>query len=346
MQFLLEQPGALQRRLIVQFPAQSVEAQARARLLALGKTAQLRGFRAGKVPQRVLEQTFGAKARTEALTEAVSVALREALSESGQRPALAPVLTECAANGDQIEFTAEFEVYPEVPTLDVSTLSLTAFESAVEDADVDASIAALQAEHQRLDEAFLLGIGIKEGGMAALRGALRAELQQQLDAAIWTRNKTEVIRQLSAAHADIEVPQGLIDNEVNALIAHAQTNAPLTADELAAARASLATEAQVRVRAFILLAEIARQNEIVPDQNRINTTLARIASEYDEPHKVVELYAADADLMATLRNRVIEDQAIDWVFAHASVTHCRVACSALVPTQSLGSDGPVKPAVD
>ncbi len=196
-----------------------------------------------------------------------------------------------------------------------------------------------------LDEAFLLSAGIHEGGMIALRNAVLDNLQHQRDAAIRARTKSDVMRQLSAAHSDIEVPKGLVDNELQALIAHAGTNAQDAGEKAPSSHSSLASEAQVRVRAFILLAEIARQNEIAPDQNRINTTLAQIASEYDEPQRVVELYAADSDLMVSLRNRVIEDQAIEWVIAHANVTPRRMAFAELVPVHSPISDALAEPAV-
>ena len=78
--------------------------------------------------------------------------------------------------------------------------------------------------------------------------------------------------------------------------------------------------ASQRVRAFLLLSEIGRQNAIQVDQRRVADTLAVIASTYEEPEKVVELYSRDAELMTGLRNRVMEEQALDWILAHAKVT--------------------------
>jgi trigger factor len=48
--------------------------------------------------------------------------------------------------------------------------------------------------------------------------------------------------------------------------------------------------------------------------------LATIASTYEEPEKVIELYARDQELMNNLRNRVLEDQVIDWIVDRAKVT--------------------------
>jgi trigger factor len=89
-------------------------------------------------------------------------------------------------------------------------------------------------------------------------------------------------------------------------------------------------DAESRVRAFILLTEIARQNAIVPDGKRVNQMLATIASTYEEPEKVVEMYARDAELMSSLRNRVVEDQVVDWVVEHGKVTEQHLSFAELM----------------
>ena len=48
--------------------------------------------------------------------------------------------------------------------------------------------------------------------------------------------------------------------------------------------------------------------------------LAAIASTYEEPQRVVELYRNDPQLMEGLRNRVLEDQVAEWVAEHARGT--------------------------
>ena len=48
--------------------------------------------------------------------------------------------------------------------------------------------------------------------------------------------------------------------------------------------------------------------------------LATIASTYEEPAQVVELYQRDPQLMGGLQNRVMEDQVAEWVAAHAQTT--------------------------
>jgi trigger factor len=78
--------------------------------------------------------------------------------------------------------------------------------------------------------------------------------------------------------------------------------------------------ARKRVIAGLLMGEIARKQEIKLDRTRVAEQLAAIASTYEEPEKVVELYNGDPQLMSGLQNRVIEDQVAEWVAEHAKTT--------------------------
>jgi trigger factor len=74
------------------------------------------------------------------------------------------------------------------------------------------------------------------------------------------------------------------------------------------------------VAAGVLVGEIARQNGIRLDNRRVAETLTTIASTYEEPQQVVELYQRDPNLMSSLQNRVLEDQVADWIAEHAQTT--------------------------
>jgi len=79
--------------------------------------------------------------------------------------------------------------------------------------------------------------------------------------------------------------------------------------------------ARKRVIAGLLMGEIARKQEIKIDRKRIAEQLAAIASTYEEPEKVIELYNGDPQLMSGLQNRVMEDQVAEWVAEHAKTTN-------------------------
>ena len=83
--------------------------------------------------------------------------------------------------------------------------------------------------------------------------------------------------------------------------------------------------AKKRVLVALLVGEIARRNELRLDQRRLNETMRLIASTYEEPEQVIELYRNDPQLMAGLQQRVMEELVIDWIAERA--THTEQALS-------------------
>ena len=78
--------------------------------------------------------------------------------------------------------------------------------------------------------------------------------------------------------------------------------------------------ARKRVLVGLLVGEIARRNELRLDPRRVNETLRLIASTYEEPQQVIDLYRNDPQLMTGLQNRVMEEQVIDWIAERAQHT--------------------------
>jgi trigger factor len=49
----------------------------------------------------------------------------------------------------------------------------------------------------------------------------------------------------------------------------------------------------------------------------VQDTLRLIASTYEEPEQVIELYRNDPQMMSGLQSRVMEEQVIDWIAERA-----------------------------
>ena len=59
MQVSVESTGKLERRMLVQVPAERVTSEIASRLKTLSRTARLNGFRPGKAPIAVIRRQFG-----------------------------------------------------------------------------------------------------------------------------------------------------------------------------------------------------------------------------------------------------------------------------------------------
>jgi len=145
MQVSVEITSGLGRRLTIGVPAERVEAEVNARLEKASRTIRLKGFREGRVPIKVVRQRFGAGVRQEVLGEVMSQSFYEAVRQEDLRPAGQPTIEpRSLINGRDIEFTATFEVYPEIDLIDFAKLSIDKPLSSVEDADVDRMIEVLR----------------------------------------------------------------------------------------------------------------------------------------------------------------------------------------------------------
>jgi len=173
-----------------------------------------------------------------------------------------------------------------------------------------------------LDDAFIASFGVQEGGMDRFRRDVRQNLDRELSNAVLLRNKGEVVSKLVAQHQGLDVPEGMVAGQARALAEQARNEYQRAGQDPATAPTAEALRgaAVERVRASLLLIEIARQNQVQVDQRRVSELLNTIAQTYEEPQKVVEMYLADRDLMRGLAERVREDQVIDWILSHAQVT--------------------------
>jgi len=148
MQVSLETTSGLERRLTIGVPAEQVEAEVANRLKQAARTVTLKGFRKGKVPMTVVQQRFGAGVRQEVVGDVISRSFYAAVQKENVRPAGQPSIeAKQLAPGQDLQYTATFEVYPTVQLSDVSAFEITRYTAEVTDADVDSMIEVLR-KHQ------------------------------------------------------------------------------------------------------------------------------------------------------------------------------------------------------
>jgi len=172
-----------------------------------------------------------------------------------------------------------------------------------------------------VDDAFMASFGISEGGMDVFRTEVRANLERELRGALMARLKADVAGMLVQAHSHLEFPQQMIEAEAKGLATQSEQQAKSQGrKDVKVDPQALLPIAKNRVAAAVLLGELARQNEIRIDRSRANEMLVSIASTYENPTEVIELYRNDPQMMQSLESRVIEDQLIDWIADHADLT--------------------------
>ena len=168
-----------------------------------------------------------------------------------------------------------------------------------------------------VDADFVKMFGVADGDIETFRKEVRANLERELKATLMARLKAEVAEKLAAAYPDLDVPELMANAEARSL---ASGNLPRGQEPSPQMVEEALPFARKRVTAALLMGEIARKNELRLDRKRLSEMLAAIASTYEEPEKVIELYNGDPQLMSGLQNRVMEDQVAEWVADNAKTT--------------------------
>lgn len=151
---VVAEPSPLERRLDLEVAIADLDKEVEARLKRMSKNIKMPGFRPGKVPFAMVRQQYGDQARHEALSDALDRAYGEAVAKSGLRVAGYPRIE--ARNGEStthVEFTAVFEVYPEIALADLSDASIERPTLEVGDAEIDKTIEILRKQRVRYETA-------------------------------------------------------------------------------------------------------------------------------------------------------------------------------------------------
>lgn len=153
MQTTLESLNGLERRLNVSLPLTEIDTEVSARLKKIARTAKLAGFRPGKVPLKIVEQQFGPQVRQEVLGDVVKKSFGDAVREQNLRVAGLPSIEPRSGGegGGAFEYSATFEVYPEVTVTDVSSLQFKRPVHEIVEADVDRTLEILRRQRVKFD---------------------------------------------------------------------------------------------------------------------------------------------------------------------------------------------------
>lgn len=415
MQVTVESTSNLGRKMKVEVPAERIDAEIVKRLKSMSREIRIDGFRPGKVPLRVLKQRYGNHVRQEVMGEILQSSYKEAVIQENLRPVSSPEIKPESSREDKgLNYTAAFEVYPDIEVSPLDGLNITRPVVDVTDADIDNTIETLRKRRQswepvdrvarlgdqvvvdfqgfidgepyegsaaedvtielgsgymvpgfedqlvgvmaedhktlnvtfpenytesslvgkdarfeidvkcvsepvlpEVNEEFMSSYGIKEGGLEAFRGEVRANMERDLRDKVKARTKNQVMNGL-LTHNDIDLPVVLVKQEVEELreqmmAALSQTDKGMFPDE------SFEVRARKRVALGLIVGEIVKKQGIEPDPNRVQAMLEHMAASYEHPQQVIAHYRTNPDELKKIEAMILEDQVVDWVLTQAAV---------------------------
>tara|TARA_E500000178_G_scaffold355053_1_gene426243 strand:- start:3276 stop:4586 length:1311 start_codon:yes stop_codon:yes gene_type:complete len=153
MQVSIESSKGLERQVKVTIPAEKVDSEVLQRLQKATKTVNIKGFRKGKVPLKVVQQQYGKAVRQEVMGEVVNSSFYEAIKQEDLKPVGQPKIEDIVDNaGQDLEYKATFEVYPEVKLADLAKVSISRPVADINSDDLEKMIDVLRNQQASFDE--------------------------------------------------------------------------------------------------------------------------------------------------------------------------------------------------
>ena len=154
MEATTAQVNELERRVDLSIAIADVEKEMDQRLKRMGKNVKMAGFRPGKVPFSMVKQMHGDQARHEVLSEELDRVFGEAVTAQKMRvagyPRIEPKTTESTTH---LEFSAVFEVYPQITLGDMSAAEVERPVLEVSAAEIEKTLEILRKQRVSYEDA-------------------------------------------------------------------------------------------------------------------------------------------------------------------------------------------------
>ena len=144
----------LERRITVKVPVEPLQKEMSSRFQRLTRTAKVPGFRPGKAPLKMIEQQYGPQVKEEVFSEAIETSFGQAIQENKLRVVGMPNIQHKPINQvkEDFEYTATFEVFPEVTIGDFKAISIDKYDAQITDKDVNKTIDVLLKQRAQFIE--------------------------------------------------------------------------------------------------------------------------------------------------------------------------------------------------
>ena len=145
----------LKRKLSMVIPAADLSQRLDTRLEELKSTANIKGFRPGKVPMAHLKKVFGRSAMSEVLSDAINANVSKALDERSERAAAQPkvdlpedqeVINKVLDGDADLNFEVSYEVLPPVTLMDFKGVAVDKPLVEISDEEIDAEVKRVFAQ--------------------------------------------------------------------------------------------------------------------------------------------------------------------------------------------------------
>ena len=147
MQVTVNEVGVLTKKLKIVLPEEEVTKELDAGFRKIKNEARIKGFRRGKVPRHILEQTYGHQVRAEVAEKLVQATYFDAVEKEKLDVVAHPeIKTPVFEEDGSFSYEAEVDTRPQFELLDYKGMDIEKEQITVTDAEIDAAIDGLRRE--------------------------------------------------------------------------------------------------------------------------------------------------------------------------------------------------------
>jgi FKBP-type peptidyl-prolyl cis-trans isomerase (trigger factor) len=253
----------------------------------IAKEAKVPGFRPGNAPRDILEKHYSSQAHQQVLQELVPDVYNQAIGKEGLDVIELPEIKEVKLDRASLSFKAMVEISPEITIKNYRNQKVNCKNITVTADEIKRNIDSLKEARKldSLDDKFARGLGYPS--LAELEKAVERQIALQKDNQERQRIENELIDNL-IKDLDFKIPQSLVKRQLEDMVRQAKVDLALKGiprdkidEQEKRLLSELEPEAKKQVKVYLVLAEIAKKENIPVDEHM--------------PHRVMELLLREAD---------------------------------------------------
>jgi len=139
----------LSREMEITVPANEIEKHIETRLIEVGKTAKMEGFRPGKIPMNILKKRYGRAIMGEVLESVVNDNTAKVIADKKLRPAMQPKIeVKEFDEGKDLTYSVKIDILPDFDVMDIEGVKIEKPIAKIEDKDIDEALTRITAHHK------------------------------------------------------------------------------------------------------------------------------------------------------------------------------------------------------
>jgi trigger factor len=217
---------------------------------------------------------------------------------------------------------------------------------ALKGAAVEFAITVTAVAEQKLpelDDAFFVKYGVLDGGEEKFRSEVTSNMVRELESAIKGKVKNQVMDALVEAHAELQLPKQLINQEIQLLRNQMMQQFGGQADNLDLSSLlpddMFNDQAERRVRLGLVLNAVIEKEGITADADKVKETIEGFAATYEDPKEVIDYYYGNQDQLQQIQAMIVEDLVVEKLLEQGTVTEKAVSYEeALAPAAQAAPD--------